>query len=53
MNLDPREPRYASGVLGMFLLGLVTLVAEPVLYFGQRRQLERDVDPQFPTARVV
>jgi len=47
------EHLYASGVLGLFFLGLVTLVAEPVLYFGQRRQLERDVDPQFPSARVV
>jgi MFS family permease len=40
-------------VFGLWLVGLLTLVAAPILYLGQRRQLERDVDPQFPAARVV
>lgn len=44
---------FAIGILGMFFVGFGLLVLEPILYVGQRRQLERDVDPQFPIARVV
>ena len=47
------EALFAIGVVGLFGVGAGLLVLEPILYLGQRRQLERDVDPQFPTARIV
>jgi len=47
------EDLYDLGVVGLIGLGLATIVAEPILYRGQRRQLERDVDPQFPSARAL
>jgi len=37
----------------LFFLGLVQTVAEPVLPILERRRLERDEDPVFPTARLV
>jgi uncharacterized protein (TIGR03382 family) len=49
----PGEALFSLGVIGMFGLGIVIMIAEPILYLGQRRQLERDVDPHFPTARAL
>ena len=43
---------FAVGVLGLFFGGIVTAIADPILYISQRRALERQ-DPQFPRARVV
>lgn len=53
VETGPGEGLFGVGVLGLFGLGLVIALVEPILYLGQRRQLERDVDPQFPTARTI
>jgi hypothetical protein len=53
VETGPGEGMFAVGVLGLFGTGVVIALAEPILYLGQRRQLERDVDPQFPTARTI
>lgn len=47
------EQLYAVGVIGTFVAGIAALVAEPLLYLGQRRQLERDARPVFPIARAI
>ena len=41
---------FAVGVLGLWLLGPVTAIAEPVLHLLERRALERAEAPVFPTA---
>jgi hypothetical protein len=41
------------GVAVTIALGGVALVCEPLFYMTERRRLERDVDPEFPSARVV
>lgn len=53
VTYDYGEAVFSISVLALFALGPITIVAEPILFLGQRHQLERDVDPQFPTARVV
>ena len=42
-----------GGIAGIIGLGLLAIVGELVLHIAERRHIERDVDPEFPTARVV
>jgi hypothetical protein len=42
-----------TGFAGIVGGGVLALIAEPILHIAERRHLERDVDPEFPTARVV
>jgi hypothetical protein len=47
------EPVFVLAAIGLFFAGVALLLAEPIVYLTERRRLERDVDPQFPSARVV
>jgi hypothetical protein len=49
------EDMLELGCLGLFFGGLTMLLAEPLLYWSQRRSLERTdpQPPQLPLARVV
>ncbi|MCW5801179.1 MAG: hypothetical protein KIT31_02105 [Deltaproteobacteria bacterium] len=44
---------FSFGIAATVGLGLLAIVGEPLFYIGERRHLERDVDPTFPAARVV
>lgn len=46
------EAMFATGIIGLFSVGAVTAIVEPILYITQRLALESE-DPVFPTARVV
>jgi hypothetical protein len=52
-ELGVGDPIFGLGLFALLALGGLSLVAESALFLVERRHLECDVDPQFPSARVV